>query len=300
MRDLLAWLRITELMYDPINGNNFEFIELRNTSPDTALQLEGVEFTGGISFTFPAMSLAPGAYVIVVRNRPAFESVYGSSLNIAGTYTGKLANEGDKLVLQLPDPWLTAIQIFSYQGWWYSQADGGGGSLEIRDSGVNAFEWNNRDAWQASGITGGSPGGQFAVPDFATWMAAWQLTLPLGDADSDGLQEVAEYALGYFPSTNDSPVAAPVTGLTPSGQLRLFFSLPAFCPADAAYDIEVSSSLEGDWTSIAHRQGNGAWTGAATVESGTPTAGRVAYSIADLPSALLPGRRFMRLKMSIP
>ena len=115
MRNLLAWLRVTELMYDPVNGNNYEYLELRNISPAVTLDLTDVRFTKGISFVFPAMTLAPGAYVLVARNLPAFESVYGSGLNVAGTFTGKLANEGDQLVLQLPDPWLTAIRISTFR-----------------------------------------------------------------------------------------------------------------------------------------------------------------------------------------
>ena len=192
MRNLLANLRITEVMYDPINGNNYEFIELRNISASATLDLTGVRLTSGVDFVFPAASLAPRAYVLVVRNQPAFESIYGNTLNIAGSFTGKLANEGDRIVLQLPDPWITAIQIFTYRGWWYAQADGGGGSLEIQDARISRRAWDERDAWRASGVNGGSPGGQFAVPDFATWLAAWQLSDPVGDADYDGLTEGAE------------------------------------------------------------------------------------------------------------
>ncbi|MDB6071824.1 MAG: hypothetical protein JWL81_2995 [Verrucomicrobiales bacterium] len=301
MRDLLQYLRITELMYDPINGNNFEFIELKNTSATATLDLTGVRLTSGVDFVFPAATLAPGAYVILVRNRPAFESVYGNTLNIGGVFTGKLANEGDRIVLQLPDPWITAIQIFTYQGWWYSQADGGGGSLEIQDAAAGRTRWDERDAWRASGVTGGSPGGQFAVPDFQTWLTAWQLADPLGDSDHDGLTEVAEYAMGYWPDGTDGFAPAPDGGLTPDGRLRLNFSLPAFAPADASYQVQLSSDLtEGTWSTIASRTGNGLWTGTAQVETGVPTGGRVTVLItAPVPVAAIP-RQFIRLKMSVP
>ena len=300
MRDLLAYLRITEVMYDPINGNNYEFLELRNTSPSITLDLTGVRLTSGVSFVFPASTLAPGAYTIVVRNRPAFESLYGNSLPIAGSFTGKLANEGDKIVLQLPEPWLAAIQIFTYQGWWYAQADGGGGSLEIQDALANRIQWDERNAWRASGVNGGSPGGQFAVPDFATWLAAWQLTDPVGDADHDGLSEVAEYALGYLP-VSSMPEGGPLGGLTGTGQLQLAFSLPAFAPPDVTYQVQTSGELtSGSWTTIAQRSGNAPWTGAAMVETGAPSGGRVSLVVTEPPPTIVPLRRFIRLRFTVP
>ncbi len=301
MRNLLANLRITEVMYDPINGNNYEFIELRNISASVTLDLTGVRLTGGVDFVFPAARLAPGAYVLVVRNQPAFESIYGDTLNIAGSFTGKLANEGDKIVLQLPDPWITAIQIFTYQGWWYAQADGGGGSLEIQNAQISRRAWDERDAWRASGINGGSPGGQFAVPDFATWLAAWQLSDPVGDVDYDGLTEVSEYALGYLPAEGAPGGGVPLGGLTAGGQLRLAFSLPAFAPPDVTYRVQTSEELTApSWTTIGQRTGNGAWSGAALVETGVPAGGRVAIVVTEPVVVPPPARRFIRLQFSVP
>lgn len=83
---LLNYLRITEIMYNPAGGNNYEFIELTNTGGIT-LDLSGVVFFDGIDFTFPPGStLAPGAEVVLVRNAVAFEDRYGSTLNVAGSY----------------------------------------------------------------------------------------------------------------------------------------------------------------------------------------------------------------------
>ena len=299
MRDLLACLRITEVMYDPINGNNYEFLELRNTSPSITLDLTGVRLTSGVGFVFPASTLAPGAYTLVVRNRQAFESLYGNSLPIAGMFTGKLANEGDKIVLQLPAPSLAAIQIFTYQGWWYAQADGGGGSLEIQDALANRIRWDGRDAWRASGVNGGSPNGQFAVPNFATWLAAWQLTDPVGDADHDGLTETAEYALGYLPLTNMAQTG-PAGGLTSAGRLQLAFSLPAFAPPDVTYQVQTSESLNnGTWTTIAQRAGNAAWTGSASVETGVPSGGRVQLVVTEPFPATVPPVKFIRIRFTV-
>jgi hypothetical protein len=74
-------LRVTEIMFHPsrLSGNtndaeNFEYIELKNTGT-TALDLTGFKFTDGITFDFTGgavTNLAPGAYVLVVKNLAAF------------------------------------------------------------------------------------------------------------------------------------------------------------------------------------------------------------------------------------
>ncbi len=64
---VLADLRITEVMYNPLpgdalDGDEFEFIELKNTG-DEPLDLSGVSFTSGITFSFAdseVTTLGPG------------------------------------------------------------------------------------------------------------------------------------------------------------------------------------------------------------------------------------------------
>ena len=73
----LEWLRIVEVMYNPLSGDA-EYLELQNTGP-VALDVSGVQFTLGIVFAFPASTiLAPGQYVVLVRNTDtaAFSSMY--------------------------------------------------------------------------------------------------------------------------------------------------------------------------------------------------------------------------------
>ena len=84
------YLRITEIMYhpaDPTSGSytsdDFQFIELKNTSATQTLSLSGVRFTDGIAFDFTGSnvtSLAPGARALVVSNLAAFQSRYGTRL----------------------------------------------------------------------------------------------------------------------------------------------------------------------------------------------------------------------------
>ncbi len=108
------FLRITEVNYNPyaamttfgelnVAADEFEFIELMNTSGTETLDLTGVKFASGLTFDFTGSavtSLAPGDQVLVVKNLSAFESRYGTGLNIAGTFTlGSLSNNGEELKL---------------------------------------------------------------------------------------------------------------------------------------------------------------------------------------------------------
>jgi hypothetical protein len=172
------YLRITEVMYhpaDPTSGSymsdDFQFIELRNTSATQTLSLSGVRFTDGVTFDFTGSnvtSLAPGAKVLVVSNLAAFQSRYGTSFNgiIAGQFakarstdlgTTHLAKSGEKLTLV--DATGETVLSFSYQDGWYKQTDGSGNSLVIRAAAaVDRDLWDQREGWFASHAANGSPG----------------------------------------------------------------------------------------------------------------------------------------------
>ena len=76
-------IRVSEIMYHPADapGNTpvddqFEFIEVQNVSA-APLNLAAAKFNLGLDFTFGNVTLNPGAYAVVVRNRAAFEARYG-------------------------------------------------------------------------------------------------------------------------------------------------------------------------------------------------------------------------------
>jgi len=173
---ILDNLRITELMYNPadadistgelnVDNDEFEFIELKNIGDET-LDLTNVSFTEGISFDFAnsdITTLAPGAFVLVVKNKAAFESRYGAGVSnkIAGEYSGKLANEGEKI--SLADLWHGTIVEFEYSdgNGWPQSADGEGNSLVPLASAILGEpdgSLNDGGNWRASTNIGGSPG----------------------------------------------------------------------------------------------------------------------------------------------
>jgi hypothetical protein len=167
--DQQRYLRITELMYHPadssiddsIDNGEYEFIELKNIGNKT-LDLSSVAFVEGITFNFgegSLTSLGAGEFVLVVANQAAFESRYGTGLSgkIAGQYSGRLSNSGEKIKLE--DAANQTILDFHYDDSWYQATDGMGFSLTIIDpANADLNSWDEKDSWLASTDVGGSPG----------------------------------------------------------------------------------------------------------------------------------------------
>ena len=157
---ILTDLRVTELMYHPKNAGqpedpNEEYIELKNVGAST-ISLYGVEFTNGIDYNFPDITLAAGQYVLVVEDQTAFEAEHGTGYNIAGEYTGKLSNGGEEI--KLKDAVKNTVLEFDYNDDWYPITDGVGFSLNIINPlNPDPNSWEDKAAWQASTTDGGTP-----------------------------------------------------------------------------------------------------------------------------------------------
>jgi len=163
--DLLNYLRISELMYNPLadaggayNNDDFEFIELKNISGTATLDLSTLSIRDGVTFDFAGSritGLNPGETVLVVSNEGAFVSRYGqdASSRIAGTYSGQFANSGERV--EIVDAWNGPVMCFTYNdnGAWPDTADGGGCSLVPRDNltleALQAGILDDPTSWQA-------------------------------------------------------------------------------------------------------------------------------------------------------
>jgi len=153
---LLAGLRVTELMYHAAAGSDFDYIELANIS-ETTVDLTGVRLSRGIDFVFGEMALEPDQHVVVVSDQASFRSAYGTSINIAGQYSGNLSNGGEQIVVQLPWPLAGAILRFGYSDDWYPATDGGGTSLVIGEPLAHPATWSEPESWRAATPTPGRP-----------------------------------------------------------------------------------------------------------------------------------------------
>ena len=164
----LSKLTLTEIMYRPpdvggTNGDDFEFIELKNTGTNS-LNLLGLTF-GGIGFTWnTATLLPPGQFVVLVRNATAFAAKY-PGVTIGGQYTGSLNNGGE--TLSLAHTFGANVFSVSYDDAapWPVTPDGYGYSLVQVNPTTQAPD--NGSRWRASTFIGGSPGADDPAPFIA-------------------------------------------------------------------------------------------------------------------------------------
>jgi hypothetical protein len=239
------FLAITEIMYNPGGNGLAEFIELSNISNSVTLDLTGVRFTNGISFSFASSavtSLAPGARVLVVRDAAAFTAAYGPNLPVAGTFAddSNLNNAGESLKLE--DPQNNTIADFSYddESPWPTSPDGTGPSLVLirPDRKPDPAIASN---WRASSGISGNPG----VSD--------SLRLTPGsesaDLDNDGIPALLEYAAGSSDSSPGRLALSTTQGSLPG---NIPFTDVVFPRASAAEDATLlpeSSSDLSSWSS---------------------------------------------------
>lgn len=162
-------LAVTELMYNAPDGNAQDFIEIRNTSGSTVL-LNGYQLSGAVDFDFSNSaipSLAPGDYVVVVKDLDAFAATYPTNgVLIAGEYRGDFDNNGENVVLGFYDQEPISF-VYSDARDWPQAADGAGSSLVARDPAIPDEERGSLNVganWRASTFTGGSPGFADLVP----------------------------------------------------------------------------------------------------------------------------------------
>jgi len=173
-------LRITEVMYHSrtpsgaeADGNHtaddFDFIELKNTASQT-IGLAGITFTDGVLFDFTKSgihTLAPGEYVVIVKNEAAFAMRYpnSSSMNIVGEFkfpAESLANGGERLTLK--DGLGRTILSFDYDDDWYANTDGLGYSLVLLNANEPSETWGRKTSWRPSTDIDGSPGQDDPAP----------------------------------------------------------------------------------------------------------------------------------------
>ena len=83
------------------DNDNFEFIELFNSSTTGTVDLAGMQFDDGITFVFGDVQLGPGERAVVVKDLSAFQARYGASIHVLGEYGAdtSLSNGGEQVRL---------------------------------------------------------------------------------------------------------------------------------------------------------------------------------------------------------
>lgn len=166
-------VNITEIHYNPDGSDDFQFVELLN-SGSNVVDLTGSRLAGAVDFLFPNnFTLAPGAFAVVVEDAASFAARYQTTnspyyfpnIRVAGEWIGKLAQNGERVSLQISN--LVEVLGVSYDsgGEWPSRADGRGSSLEIRNLPAVPTNFALRAAfvdeglnWKSSSLYHGSPG----------------------------------------------------------------------------------------------------------------------------------------------
>ena len=176
---------INEIMYHPGFGEpgqtdfvkedlRLEYIELYNKG-SAAVSLKDWQFTQGITFTFPDVSIGAGQYLVVAADTAAFMAKYPSvnPTKVVGGWTGRLGNAGQDL--ELEDSLGQRMDIVHYadegdwsvrlrgpldrnhRGWvWAEETDGvGGKSLELINRNLSNTYGQN---WGSGLVRDGTPG----------------------------------------------------------------------------------------------------------------------------------------------
>jgi len=146
-------IRITEIMYNPIIGDDYEFIELKNAG-DTEVDLSNMSFEG-IAYSFPSGTVLPaGEFFVLVRNSTAFAEKY-PDVPIGGTYQAQLSNKGEEIILKDRQGNVLISIPYDDENGWPVSPDGRGDSLVF----INLDgDPHNPENWRASARLYGSPG----------------------------------------------------------------------------------------------------------------------------------------------
>jgi hypothetical protein len=199
-------LALSELMYHPAkltpeeiaagftNADDFEYIELYNPT-DFIVNLAGLRFVNGISFTFTSGTLAPHQRLLLVKNIAAFTFRYGERTNIYGYYQGNLNNAGERI--RLEDALGNTIFDFSYSDNWYPVTDGFGFSLCLRNESIPPSEYGDKSSWKISSIYNGNPGTENGISPLFPYVVINELLTRPGNAQKQ-MVELAN--LSDFPA----------------------------------------------------------------------------------------------------
>ncbi|MCA9200419.1 MAG: tandem-95 repeat protein, partial [Planctomycetales bacterium] len=226
-----------EVMYNPVGDadSQLEWIELHNQMAIN-MDISRWSLGGGIDFFFPEGTVIPGGgFLVVAANPEEFTAATGQT-NVMGPFSGRLANDGEELLLINNSQRIMDRMVYSDSGDWPVAADGSGATLTKKFRHSASGE---ADSWTFSSNVGGSPGAANPTEDdvlpalvFNEIAAASDETFRLELAN---LSSESVSLAGWGITTDDSltPVYALGDGtLSAGGYLVVTESQLGFQPAD--------------------------------------------------------------------
>lgn len=124
---------INEIMYHPPDDRDeLQWLELHNTG-EQAVNLAGWSLVKGVQFTFTnSVSLPPGGFIVIARDRGAFVTHYRPNTPVVGDFKGRLSHGGERIELANPAKTIVDAVEFSDALPWPTSPDGMSPSLERR------------------------------------------------------------------------------------------------------------------------------------------------------------------------
>jgi hypothetical protein len=236
--------------------------------------------------------------MVICENLAAYGLRYGGSgAVVAGTFAGNLGNAGE--TLRFVDRNGADIKFFAYDDDppWPKDADGGefdqqgnllsGGYTLVLNNPTANPDHNIAANWRSSATLGGRPGQADSTPFVGS---------PTGDTDSDGLNNLVEYACGSS-ATNGNQAHLPDVSWSSfdvGGTVGIYLTFNYVQNLNAEgvnYSPEVSSNLS------AWQSGTVALTFVGSTNNGDGTATITWRS--TLPADQLPVRIFSRLRVTL-
>ena len=249
-------VRVTEIHHSPSSptieevaagfssADQFEYIELTNVSPSEIVSLEGVRLVVGASFTFaggPQSLLGPGNRLVIVSDADAFQLRHPCAIpKVAGTFTGSLRNEGERISLIDSDDLLLQDLVYDSSPPW--PFDPRGGHSLVASDEKRDLDFSDPRHWQFSIVPNGTPGDVDAVPFVGE---ATQ------DVDADGYVALLDYAMGSsdLDGGSQSLLGTQLESLNVDGETDSYLLLEFsknLASTGIDIDIELSSNLD-DW-----------------------------------------------------
>jgi hypothetical protein len=201
-------LLITEIMYhppdftpagggNPIQGDEYEFIELKNTG-STALDLFGLRFEG-IDYNFAAgASIPANGFVVLAKNPARFADKYPGIPVIGGYGPGSSLNNAGETITLLDAANNEVVSVmYSDDPPWPAAADGDGYSLVPMQPNSNP-DPDSSTNWRLSGSVNGSPG----MDDPAPGIPQIQITELLANSAAPAVDSIEL----FNPGTTDADI----------------------------------------------------------------------------------------------